>query len=389
MATISLYKNKINDMPRLIDEVKKSVTNYKSELSNLKNKALEVNKSICDLDEVISVISTSTKTQEDKIEALETFHSNCDQFITDTVKIDSDVADVVNQNKDDFYCKYSYLKPDSEKSGWEKFCDGLKKAGEWCKEHWKSIVGVVVAILAVVAIVALTVVTLGTGTAALTAILMAGAVGAIVGMAGQLIGDVISFIMTGEWTGTWEGYLGAALGGFAGGVLMILTGGNVILSCSIDSMISTFFKENLENLTGTDKRSMTEIMFDTALSGLTAAMFSKMFDFLGNKLSKNLSHITIFRRLSGKGSYSASFKMATTRLANGTYKKFTFKTIRNGVVAGLSGDFIKNIVNGFGFENGVQGGITTIVLKISELCRPSNSYEIQMPEIYVLPAGEY
>lgn len=116
MATISLHKNKINNMPRHIDEVKKTVTNYKFELSNLKNKALGVNKSICDFDEIINTISTSTQTQEDKIEALETFHSNCDQFITDTVKIDSDVVDIVNQNKDDFHSKYSYLKPDSEKS---------------------------------------------------------------------------------------------------------------------------------------------------------------------------------------------------------------------------------------------------------------------------------
>ena len=154
-------------------------------------------------------------------------------------------------------------------------------------------------------------------------------------------------------------------------------------------MISTFFKENLENLTGTDKRSMTEIMFDTALSGLTAAMFSKMFDFLGNKLSKKLSNISIFRRLSGRGSYSASFKMATTRLLKGSFRNFTYKSIRNGVVAGLSGDFIKNVVNGFGFEDGVKSVLTNIVLTISELCRPSNSYEMQMPEIYILPARSY
>ena len=128
MATISLYASKINNMPGLINDVKKSVTNYKSELTNLKNKSLQVNSSICNIDDVIGTISTSTQTQEDKIEALENFHDNCEQFITDTVKIDEDVADVVNQNKDDFYSKYTYLKPDSEKSGWEKFCDGCKKS---------------------------------------------------------------------------------------------------------------------------------------------------------------------------------------------------------------------------------------------------------------------
>lgn len=33
MATIALYADKINQMPGLIKDVKKSVTNYKSELS--------------------------------------------------------------------------------------------------------------------------------------------------------------------------------------------------------------------------------------------------------------------------------------------------------------------------------------------------------------------
>lgn len=387
MATISLYESKINNMPGLINEIKNSVANYKSELSILKNKSLNVNRSVCNLDDIIRTISTSTQTQEDKIEALKEFHNSCEQFITDTVKIDGDVAEVVNQNKADFYNEYYYLKPDCEKNGWERFCDGCKSAVQWCKDNWEFIVGVVVAVVAVVAIVALTIATFGTG--AVAAILLAGVVGAIVGIAGTLIGDVISFVITGEWSGTLEGYLGAALGGFAGGVLMLLTGGNVILSCAVDSMISTLFTESLENLTGKNNKSMLEILFDTALSGLTAAMFSKMFDFLGNKLSKKLSNISIFRRLSGRGSYSASFKMATTRLLKGSFRNFTYKSIRNGVVAGLSGDFIKNVVNGFGFEDGVKSVLTNIVLTISELCRPSNSYEMQMPEIYILPARSY
>ena len=32
------------------------------------------------------------------------------------------------------------MKPECEKSGWEKFKDGCKKVGEWCKEHWKELV---------------------------------------------------------------------------------------------------------------------------------------------------------------------------------------------------------------------------------------------------------
>ena len=59
----------------------------------------------------------------------------------------------MDQNKDDFYDKYDYLKPDCEKSGWEKFCDACKAVGEWCKEHWKLIVTVVLVIIAIVVVV--------------------------------------------------------------------------------------------------------------------------------------------------------------------------------------------------------------------------------------------
>jgi len=41
MATITLYAGKINQMPGLINEVKKSVVDYKSELSALRKKTFE------------------------------------------------------------------------------------------------------------------------------------------------------------------------------------------------------------------------------------------------------------------------------------------------------------------------------------------------------------
>ena len=59
----------------------------------------------------------------------------------------------MNKRKDDFYDQYKYLKSDCEKNGWEKFKDGCKKAWEWCKEHWKAIVTVVLVIAAIVVIV--------------------------------------------------------------------------------------------------------------------------------------------------------------------------------------------------------------------------------------------
>ncbi len=68
------------------------------------------------------------------------------------------IADVVKNCKDDFYDKYSCLKPDYEKSWieqrWEDCKSALKTAGEWCKEHWVMIVTVLVVIaIAIVAVV--------------------------------------------------------------------------------------------------------------------------------------------------------------------------------------------------------------------------------------------
>jgi len=58
MGTIALYAGSINQMSRLIKDVKKSVIDYKSELTALKNRTIAINKSICDLDDVIASIQS-------------------------------------------------------------------------------------------------------------------------------------------------------------------------------------------------------------------------------------------------------------------------------------------------------------------------------------------
>lgn len=71
MATIALYAGKMNQMSSLVGEVKKSVDDYSSELFSLKSKALNIRKSVCDLDDVIRMVQASTEIQEKKIESLE------------------------------------------------------------------------------------------------------------------------------------------------------------------------------------------------------------------------------------------------------------------------------------------------------------------------------
>lgn len=127
-------------MPSLINDAKKSVREYKSDLKSLKTKVLTIDNSVCNVDDVIDSIKSSTQTQGDKIDALDKLKKDVNEFVSDVVRIDGDAADAINKSKDDFYDEYYYLKPECEKSGWEKFKDGCKKIGEWCKEHWKELV---------------------------------------------------------------------------------------------------------------------------------------------------------------------------------------------------------------------------------------------------------
>lgn len=192
-------------------------------------------------------------------------------------------------------------------------------------------------IVIVVGIVILSISTFGTA----IPVIAVGVVGAIVVISGQLISDIISCAITGDWDGNWQSYIGSAIGGFAGGVLLLLT--NPIAACSAEAAISTFFGENLENITGGQKRSTFEL-FDTGLSTGTAAFFSVALSKITGKLSKK---IPVFKRLSGINSYDASFKMVITKLKQGSIKKFHYKTIRNGVISGLSGGALENIASGF------------------------------------------
>ncbi len=116
MATIALYAGKMNQMPSLIGEVRKSVDDYSSELFSLKSKALNIRKSVCDLDDVIGMVQMSTQIQEQKIESLQAFCQKTEEFTADVVRIDEEAAAVINQNKEDFYNKYNYLRPDAEKT---------------------------------------------------------------------------------------------------------------------------------------------------------------------------------------------------------------------------------------------------------------------------------
>ncbi len=350
MSTISLYANKTDLMPDLIQNTKSSVGNLKENLRSLNKKMLTIDSSVCDVENEINAVTSAIELQEKTISSLEFFENKLDEFINDTKTIDHQAATQIDQNKEEFYKKYSYLRPASEnvekQSLWDKIKSKCKKVGQWCKENWKYIVSVVVTVAVIAAIVVLSVVTFGAAV-----VMVAAAVGAVVGLASQLAADLISFAITGDWDGTWQSYVGSALGGAVGGILML--SGNPMFACCGDAAISTFLGENLECMTGGEKKSIGTILFDTGLSAVTAAALSKLLEKPTSKLCKTLSKKfpSVCRRFSGSWSYEVSFNRVITRMKNKGCG-FTYKTIRNGIVSGLYGSILENITQGIkgGFE---------------------------------------
>jgi peptidoglycan hydrolase CwlO-like protein len=86
-------------MSALISDVKTSVGNYKAELTTLSKQTLNVNRSICNLDDAIKSTQTSIETQELSIDSLEEFRLNCEDYFAEVDYTDSVAADAINQNR--------------------------------------------------------------------------------------------------------------------------------------------------------------------------------------------------------------------------------------------------------------------------------------------------
>lgn len=345
MATIVLYKDKLNSVGGLINNIVTSSNNLNAQLGSLKTTLQGISSSTCNLQETVNNISSSTKTEKEKVKDLKKLNKKIGEFISVAVKKDNSAKEQIEKSKKDFYTKYSYLKPDCEKSTLEKISDGWDSVCDWCAKNWESIVSVLVAIVIVAAIVIASVATFGAA-----AVAVAAAVGALVGIGCQLVSDWSSFAMTGDWDGSWQGYLGSAVGGAVGGILMLT--GNATLACTVDAGISSFLSGHLSNLTGGERESSLAIMGESVFNvGLTFGLgkiLGKPVGKLKKTLSQKFKNIHIIKRLAGRGSYDAAFRMVMTKLSTGSGHTtvFSWKTIRNGVVAGMTDSYAENIVKG-------------------------------------------
>ena len=224
MATITLYKEKVNGVGGLIDNFIKSSSNLDVQLGTLKNTLQGVDSSTCNLQDTVDSISSSSKSEKSKIEDLKKLNNKLSEFIETASRKDSAAEEEIKKSKEDFYTKYSYLKPECEKSVIEHICDGVQSAAEWCKEHWKFIATVVLVAVAVVLLCT------GVGSGLGAAIIAGACWGAILGaVIGGVAGGINSAIKGGSFfdgfeSGAFDGAVGGAIGGAITGGLTFVAG---------------------------------------------------------------------------------------------------------------------------------------------------------------------
>ena len=329
MATIALYARQVNQMPELVRGIKSAVNDYKTELLSLQMKVYGIGTSACNLDDVVASIQSSTKTQEEKVTSFDALEKETEEFIENAVSVDRDVADVINKQRNEFYEKYAYLKPECEKSGWDKFCEGVKSVGEWCREHLQSILFIIGAVAIIGALIFSCIRTFGA-----PAVIAATFVGGFANIAGQFIGDCTTSIALKKWSpSSVEAYIGAFIGGAVGGITTLLTRGHPVIVSSASASVSTFITGHLENITGREKKTSLEILHESGTYALWAGIIAKVFPV-------NIKGVT-----KGRNNFDAVFKGVLTKLKKGSARRFSFKTIAKGVVASISGDLVLTGIN--------------------------------------------
>ena len=350
MATIALYASKINQMPGLISDVKKAVTDYNSELSTLRCKTLRVNQSVCNMDDIISEIQTSTQTQEQKIASLETFSQNMEDFITEVVRVDSDVADVINQLKSDFYTQYNHLKPECEKGIFEQMVDAFVSAWEWCAKHWKLIVTVVLFCLAAIAIIAITVATGGAALTGILAVIVKVSTGLMVGaVTGGLMGGIMSLATggnffegfeNGSFYGAISGAFGAGLTSYAAAGVALSSSQAVIVgagSAAITSIIGNLLANKLEG----KNVSPEDYVLGALSSGALGGWFSFADDLLQNPNNSMVRDTN--NGYVGSKNVAEALKDRFKGIGSGIYNSFSGETSIPKPFKTIIGDMMKSL----------------------------------------------
>jgi len=160
MATIELVSSRVNLMNDYLSTVNNCVGGMNTALSLLRMGMYGIDSGICDMNTALAGVSDMETLQDDTNDSIESLIEATDDFVYETTVVDSDAADLINTNKENFYVEYPYLRPEceTERTIIDDIADGLATVGEFCREHFMEIVltvvivvGVVLAVVAVIA----------------------------------------------------------------------------------------------------------------------------------------------------------------------------------------------------------------------------------------------
>lgn len=188
-------------------------------------------------------VSGAITCEETKKSSLTVAYEKLDQLISDTGIVDCRVSGKISSREDDFYQRYSYLKPDCKKTDkelrdekwaerWQNFKDFWGGVGNaianlatnvvnFCREHWKAIVTGLIVLIAVVGLVVLSLIP---GGGILAAIIAGACWGAISGaLIGGVFGGISSVKNGGSFWACFEN--GAFSGAISGAIGGAVTGG--------------------------------------------------------------------------------------------------------------------------------------------------------------------
>ena len=187
--------------------------------------------------------------------------------------------------------------------------------------------------------------------------LIAGAVGAVVGVGSQFISDAVTSAVSGSWEFSgWQAYAGAAVGGAIGGVTTLYAG--PVIGAAVGAGSSTLIGQTLENVTGGQKRSAAKIVTNTLVDATIGATVSKF-------VPINVPGIT-----SGRNSLEAVYKSGLTKLGNMNASKMSIKVVGKGIVS--------NFVADLGLASGM--GVKSFI---------SDSWQLNQKQQPTIPTGLY
>ncbi|WP_024857290.1 hypothetical protein [Ruminococcus albus] len=148
---ITLKKSKFDSFGDMLDGLLSKLGSYDATVKDLKNTVASVgcendNQVSSDLGNAIDDIVNSEESKEEKKEKINALKQKIETFVNNAVQHEKAAADKIKEKKEDFYKKYSYLKPECEKSFFEK-------VGEFISENVIAFVVAAAIVLAAIVIV--------------------------------------------------------------------------------------------------------------------------------------------------------------------------------------------------------------------------------------------